>query len=169
MPRNMIKETCSMENKKQDTNHKCLLKLLGSKGKDAANPEQINEFKRIFKRLDANGDGKVTLQEYINRSRWEDETKAKAIFNATDRNDNGTITVEEYIENRVITDEAKKIFNKMDTNNDGILTEQDFAENSIIEDKILARQIFREMDVEGKSKLSLPRYLKIWGDWARED
>ena len=38
MPRNM-------ENKKQDTNHKCLLKLLGSKGKDAANPEQINEFK----------------------------------------------------------------------------------------------------------------------------
>ena len=87
----MIKETCSMENKKQDTNHKCLLKLLGSKGKDAANPEQINEFKRIFKRLDANGDGKVTLQEYINRSRWEDETKAKAIFNATDRNGNGTI------------------------------------------------------------------------------
>ena len=57
----------------------------------------------------------------------------------------------------------------MDTNNDGILTEQDFVENSIIEDKILARQIFREMDIEGKSKLSLPRYLKIWGDWARED
>ena len=40
---------------------------------------------------------------------------------------------------------------------------------SIIEDKILAKQIFEKMDVDGKGELSLPRYLKIWGDWARED
>ena len=169
MLRNIIEEINDMGNKKQDNNHKYLLKLLGSKGRDAENPEKTNEFKRIFKRLDANGDGKVTLQEYINQSRWKDEAKAKAIFNATDRNSNGTITVEEYIENRTITDEAKEIFNEMDKNSDGILTEEEFVENSKIEDKILAKQIFEKMDVDGKGELSLPRYLKIWGDWARED
>lgn len=160
----MIEETSKMRNKKQTTNHKRLLKLLGSKGKDAATPNQINEFKRIFKRLDADGNGKVTLQEYINRSRWKDETKAKAIFNATDRNGDGVITREEYIENRTITEDAKKIFSEIDKNSNGILTEQEFAENSIITDKNLARQIFREMDVYSEGQLSLPRYLKIWGD-----
>ena len=138
-----------MGNKKQSTNHKRLLKLLGSKGKDAATPDQISEFKRIFKRLDADGDGKVTLQEYINRSKFKDKAKVRAIFHATARNGDGVMTEEEYIENRTITNEAKEIFNKIDKNRDGILTEQEFVENSIIADKDLARQIFRDMDVDG--------------------
>jgi len=79
------------------------------------------------------------------------------------------MTEEEYIENRTITDEAKEIFNKIDKNGDGILTEQEFVENSIIADKDLARQIFRDMDVDGGGELSLPRYLRSWGSWARED
>ena len=49
------------------------------------------------------------------------------------------------------------------------IEEEEFVENSIIEDKILAKQIFEKMDVDGKGELSLPRYLKIWGNWARED
>ena len=89
--------------------------------------------------------------------------------NATDRNKDGIITEEEYVENRTITDEAKEIFNKMDENRDGIVTEQEFIDNSEILNHDLAQKIFRQLDINGEGQLSLPAYLRVWGNWARED
>ena len=95
--------------------------------------------------------------------------KSEAYFNATDRNGDGVMTEEEYVENRTITDEAKEIFNRMDKDGDGVLTEKEFVDNSNIADKDLAGQIFKELDTLDGEQLSLPRYLRVWGNWARED
>ena len=157
------------EQMRNDDNHQYFLQLLGAKGRHAATTVQVNHYKQIFKRLDADGDGRVTFQDYFERSIFNDPAKIRGIFNATDRNDDGIMTEEEYVENRTITDEAKEIFNKIDGDGDGVLTEKEFVDNSNILDQDLARQIFRELDVLDEGKLSLPAYLKIWGNWARED
>ena len=150
-------------------NHQYFLQLLGAKGRNEATAEQVSQYRQIFKRLDADGDGKVCLQDYFERSRFNDPVKIRGIFNATDRNSNGVITEEEYVENRTITDEAKEIFNRMDKDGDGVLTEKEFVDNSNIADKDLAGQIFKELDTLDGEQLSLPRYLRVWGNWARED
>ena len=150
-------------------NHQYFLQLLSAKGRNAATVEQTSQYKQIFKRLDADGDGKVSLQDYFERSRFNDPVKIRGIFNATDRNGDGVMTEEEYVENRTITDEAKEIFNRIDENGDGVVTEKEFVDNSNIADKDLARQIFKELDTLDEGQLSLPRYLRGWGNWARED
>ena len=152
-----------------ENDHQYFMRLLGAKGRHSANIDQIGRYKQIFRRLDADRDGQVTLQDYLERSIFNDPDKIRGIFNATDRNKDGIITEEEYVENRTVTDEAKEIFNKMDKNRDGIVTEQEFIDNSEILNHDLAQKIFRQLDINGEGYLSLPTYLKVWGNWARED
>ena len=151
------------------TENQRFLKLLGYRGKDAATPEQVKEYKRIFEKVDENKDGKLTLEEYARNSKFKDEKKVKGIFNAADRDGDGIVTEEDYVENRIITEQAKEIFKEMDENSDGIVTEREFVKNALIADKDLAREIFKKMDKAGTGELTLPRYLRVWGDWARGD
>jgi Ca2+-binding EF-hand superfamily protein len=143
------------------TENQRLLKLLGYRGKNAATPEQVKEYKRIFKKVDENGDGKLTLEEYATNSRFRDEKKVRGIFNAADRDGDGIVTEEDHVENRIITEQAKEIFREMDENGDGIVTEREFVMNALIADKDLTREIFRKMDEAGAGELTLPRYLRV--------
>jgi len=86
---------------------------------------------------------------------------------AADSNNDGLVTKKEYIENRIITDEAKEIFVSLDANNNGILSKREFLDSGRIKDRSLAERVFEAFDRDGVEEVSLPRYLQVWGRWAR--
>ena len=61
-------------------NHQYFLQLLSAKGRNEATAEQVSQYRQIFKRLDADGDGKVSWQDYFERSRFNDYVKIRGIL-----------------------------------------------------------------------------------------
>ncbi|MBA7669056.1 hypothetical protein ES703_77183 [subsurface metagenome] len=127
----------------------------------------LSGYSRSFSGLDKPvDDGLVSLPEYIENSMYKGGNLTK-IFEASDRDGDGFMTEQEYIDNRIITDEGKLIFDRMDADGDGMLTEAEFLENSNIEDKEWAKELFRELDPQGRGASTIPEYLKTYGNWAR--
>jgi len=126
----------------------------------------ISGYSRHFFIHDENGDGLVSLQEYLDNSPYKGGDLTQ-IFKATDRDGDGMMTEQEYINNRIITDEGKRIFVRMDADGNGKLTEAEFLENSNIEDKEWAKELFLELDSDGSGDTIIPEYLKTYGNWAR--
>ncbi|MBL7152691.1 MAG: family 16 glycosylhydrolase [Phycisphaerae bacterium] len=145
-----------------------ILKMFGAKGKNAATANHTVTYKRIFTRMDRDGDKKISQADYVENSPYMTKEARKHIFAASDSNADGILTEQEYIDNRAITDEAKAIYEKMNDNQDGALTKQEFLANTTIKDKILARKIFQKLDTNQNDELNIPEYLRTWGKWARQ-
>ena len=58
--------------------------------KPKATPEEA------FKKMDKNGDGKVSKEEFIGKKDGEAKTKAEAAFTAKDKDKDGSLTLEEF-------------------------------------------------------------------------
>ena len=144
-----------------------VLRMLGAKGAAAFSKEQIQGFKRIFGRLDTDGDGKLTRREYVDQGTYLTKESRAGIFRATDRNSDDILTEQEYVENRIITDEAKELFAKIDADQDRRLTEEEFVDNSKIGNKQKAREIFKQFDTDGDGAAAMIEYLIVWGNLAR--
>ena len=149
---------CGKDNSVAPKNHRQILAMMGAKGTEAASEQEIQQYKNIFGRMDADGDGQLTEEQYVKNSRHMNEMVRRKIFAATDRNKDGIATKAEYVNNRIITDEAKSIYEQMDKNNDGKLTKDEFK----------AKDVFGEFDMNADGMLTLPEYLRVWGNWARE-
>jgi len=145
-----------------------ILDTFGAKGKDAASPKQVAMYKRIFARMDTDGDKKMSQQDYVSNSPYLTKEARKHIFVASDATADGILTEAEYIDNRSITDEAKEIYSKMDADRDGTLTKREFLRSTIINDKNLAAKIFQKLDTSRDDKLNIPEYLRTWGKWSRQ-
>ena len=134
-------------------------------GKTARKVDPDAAFKRIFRRLDADGNGVVTEKEYVGRSRWP-EGKARKIWRASDADGDGKVTEAEYCRNRRVTDKAKELFVWIDADKDGNLSEQEVVAT--------ARRIFREMDTDKSGQVNIPEFLSTrwrWDvrvDWAKK-
>ncbi len=150
------------------TSGQLILEIFGAKGKQAATANQAAMYKRLFTRMDSDGDKKISQTDYIEKSPYMTKEVRKHIFAASDSNADGILTEPEYIDNRAITDEAKAIYEKMDDNRDGALTKQEFLANTTIEDKTLAQEIFQKLDANRSDDLNIPEYLRTWGKWARQ-
>jgi len=138
--------------------HRQILATMGAKGTEAASEQDIQQYKNIFGRMDTDGDGQLTEEQYVKNSRHMNEMVRGKIFTATDRNKDGIATEAEYVQNRIITDEAQSIYKQMDKNDDGKLTKDEFT----------AKAVFDEFDSNADGILTLPEYLRVWGNWARE-
>jgi len=145
-----------------------ILEIFGAKGKEAATANQTATYKRIFTRIDRDGDKKISQADYVENSPYMTKEARKHIFAASDSNADGTLTEQEYIDNRAITDEAKAIYERMDANKDGTLTRAEFLRNTTINNKTLAERIFQKLDTTPDDKLNIPEYLRTWGKWARQ-
>ena len=145
-----------------------ILDVFRAKGKNAATPDQISQYKRIFERLDRDSDKKISQKDYVENSPYMTKDARKHIFAASDSNSDGILTEQEYIDNRAITDEVKAIYSRMDANQDGTLTKQEFLFNTITKDTELAAKIFEKLDTNQDHKLNIPEYLRTWGKWARQ-
>ena len=123
----------------------------------AEEPDPDATFKRIFKRIDANDDGVITQQEYVDRSRWQDKNQARAIWRASDANGDGKVTEAEYCENRRVTDKAKEVFAWLDANRDGRVNEREIVDR--------AKEVFVEMDRNGNAEVTIPEFLATRWQW----
>ena len=149
---------CGEENSAEPKSHSQILASMGAKGTEAAPEQDIKQYKNIFRRMDTDGNGELTEEQYVKTSRHMNETARRKIFAATDRNEDGIVTEAEYVQNRIITDEAKSIYEQMDKNDDGKLTRDEFE----------AGEVFDEFDLNADGMLTLPEYLRVWSNWARE-
>ncbi|MEI6178588.1 MAG: EF-hand domain-containing protein, partial [Verrucomicrobiota bacterium] len=92
------------------------------KAKD--NPERAAEY---FKKLDANGDGQITKEEFAaNRPNPEE------IFKKLDTDGSGGISLEEFQaspKGKENPERAAEFFKKLDANGDGQVTKEEFAKH----------------------------------------
>lgn len=123
-----------------------------------ASPEEA--YKRIFKRLDADGDGAVTRKEYLARTRFKDKVKAAKIFHASDADGDGKVTEVEYVRNRKVTEAAKGIFRWLDATADGRLTKDELRKRT--------DELFRGLDRDGDGAVTIPEFLRTRAEWAKK-
>lgn len=143
-----------------------ILAMLGAKGEAGAQPDKLEEYRRIFGFIDANDDGDLSTKEFVEDGRYMTRQARQGIFRASDANGDDVVSEEEYITNRIITDEAKAIMAKMDEDGDGKVAQEEFIKNSgLPEDH--SEAVFNEFDTDGNGGLVIPEYLRVWGRWAR--
>ena len=109
----------------------------------------------VFKKLDANEDGKVCIVEFKGkRKRAEAIKKAEEIFKLIDKNGDGTLCLEEFTNK---PPEAR--FKTMDRNDDGVLTFDEYKGRREKPEEIEeAEQRFKKMDKDGDRKLTLKEF-----------
>jgi hypothetical protein len=130
--------------------------------------EEVSGFHKIVRRLDSNGDGQLSLDEYAKNSHFRNNPAGtRGFFGAADMNRDGLMSPHEYAWQRIIADEARAIYFAMDADGDRRVTRNEFIQDSKIHDKSVADQIFRRLDTNGNGELILPEYLRVWGMWAR--
>lgn len=143
-----------------------ILALLGARGETAVLREKLEEYRRIFGFLDANGDGNLSTKEFVEDGKYMTRQARQGIFRASDANGDDVVSKEEYVRNRIITDEAKAIFGKMDDDGDGKVTRKEFITHSGLPED-LAKPVFIRFDADANGELVIPEYLRVWGRWAR--
>ena len=149
---------CGQDNSIAAKSHRQILAMMGAQPTEAASEQDIQQYKNIFARLDADADGRLTEEQYVKNSPHMNEIARGKIFAATDRNKDGIVTEAEYVQNRIITDQAKSIYERMDNNDNGTLTKDEFE----------MKEVFDEFDMNADGTLTIPEYLRVWGNWARE-
>ena len=136
--------------------HHQILAMLGAKGEAGAQPDKLEEYRRIFGFLDANDDGELSTKEFIEDGRYMTRQARQGIFRASDANSDGIVSEKEYVTNRIITDEAKAIMAKMDEDGDGKVARKEFIGHSGLPED-LSKAVFDEFDTDGNGELDDPR------------
>jgi len=79
---------CGEENSVAPKSHRQILAMMGAKGTEAASEQDIQQYKNIFGRMDADGDGRLTEEQSRKNSNSGDNNEAKRFlkkFNWNDR------------------------------------------------------------------------------------
>jgi Ca2+-binding EF-hand superfamily protein len=156
----------NQKNKIGDKTPLQILAMLGAKGEVGAQPDKLEEYRRIFGFLDVNDDGNLSAKEFVEDGRYMTREARQEIFRASDANGDGVVSEKEYVTNRIITDEAKSIMAKMDKDTDGKVARKEFIDHSGLPED-LSKAVFDEFDADGNDELVIPEYLRVWGQWAR--
>jgi len=92
-----------------------------------------DEVKEIFSALDANGDGVINYEEFLNaasvRREYLKEERIKKAFDIFDKRGTGIVTVREFEEALGVQDDPKivaEILSSINTNEDGVISLDDF-------------------------------------------
>jgi len=146
-----------------------VLERLGAKLEPGAEAKELDAYSSHFDRTDPNRDGKHTKAEYVDKGSYMTPQARAGIFRAADGNADGVVTKAEYVLNRVITDEAKTIVGGMDDDKDGSVERAEFVKHAakLLSDQKLAEQVYAAFDANTDGSITIPEYLRVWGQWAR--
>lgn len=134
----------------------------------AINQEKIVHLRKVFERLDTNGDGLLSYEEIkaAFSEYYEDKEEAareiREIFNKLDQDKSNTIEYEEFLRasinlNTLLTDENLKLaFNSYDTERRGYISTSNFevALGLVDSNKNIVDDILNEMNVKNKERLT---------------
>lgn len=156
------------ESKAEDLTPPQIMSYMQAKFERGFTADQIAGFRIIVGRLDSDGDGHLSLDEYAKNTHFRNNPRGtRGFFGAADMNRDGLMSANEYAWQRIITDEARKFYFAMDADNNRRVTRGEFLKNSIVRDRVIAEKIFQGLDTNGNGELILPEYLPVWGRWAR--
>ena len=146
-----------------------VLQRLGAKLERGSDSKELDDYSNHFDRTDPNRDGKHTREEYVDKGGYMTPQARAGIFRAADGNADGVVTKAEYVLNRVITDEAKAIVQGMDDDKDGLVERTEFVKHAakLLSDPKLADQVYAALDANADGGITIPEYLRVWGQWAR--
>ena len=124
-----------------------------------AGPGKHASLEEVFKKLDANGDGFLSLDEFkASPLGKRDAAKAEEIFKSMDTNSDGKVTLEEFKAFRP-TLSPERIFNRLDTNGDGVLSLDEFkASQWGRQNPAKAEAIFKKMDANSDGRVTLEEF-----------
>ena len=155
-----------------------VMQILGARGEDSFNTQEIRGMSRPFKFSDINGDGYLSEDEYVGASKHfrKNPRGARGFLRASDNNRDDKVSHEEYIQNQIITDEAKDIFRKIIPGTDWesmpvfrwSIEKEAFLTSPYFQERKHLNDIFMAMDHDANGQLSLPEYLMTYGKWARQ-
>ncbi len=147
-----------------------LMKRLGVKLETGVSLQVLDSYADHFDRTDPNRDGKHTKAEYVDGGRYMTPQARAGIFSAADENQDQVVTRSEYVLNRIITDEGKDIIQAMDSNQNGTVDSGEFVHHSSkpIGARKSATAFFLLLDRNGDAVITIPEYLRVWGQLARE-
>ncbi len=143
-----------------------ILERLGAQMETGASSQQLADYAWHFQRLDQDQDGQHSPKEYIENGHYMTPQARQVIFRAAVGDGNGLVTEAEYVLNRVITDEAKAIMQPMDRDRDGNIEPSEFIDGGSLP-SATAVLVFEAFDQNQDRRLSVPEYLRVWGQWAR--
>jgi Ca2+-binding EF-hand superfamily protein len=105
-----------------------------------------------FKKLDKDGDGQLTLDEF--KGRRAEGKMAEELFKILDKNEDGKVCIEEF------KDKPPEFrFKMMDKDGDGVLTFEEFkGRREKPEDVEKAEQYFKRLDTNGDKKVCLEEF-----------
>ena len=148
-----------------------IIRKLGATLETKISITELNGYLNSFDRTDPNRDGFHSKEEYIEQGRYMTPQARAGIFRAADGNSDGVVSRFEYVLNRIITDEGKSIIQRMDDNKNGLVEREEFISHStkLLSDARLADIVFSALDVNDDSRIPIPEYLRVWGQWARAD
>ncbi|WP_395160970.1 EF-hand domain-containing protein [Ilumatobacter sp.] len=141
------------------------LAAFGAQAQDGVDHNTLDAYATTFDRIDADGDGIATGDEYVVSGHFGEAT-ARAINAAQDFNDDGKVTVNEYVEHRVHTDEGKAIMLAIDTDGDQELTLDELINSQILSESVATELFGKELDTSANGAVTVPEWLGTWGKWV---
>ncbi len=152
-------------------NGRGVLLRLGARLGEGVSAQVLASYGRQFDSVDLNQDGKHSRTEFIDQGPYATPFVRRGIFQAADADSDGFVTREEYVRNRLITDEAKALVQAMDENGDGVVQRSEFVRRAFAPEgnRPLAEAVFHAWDRNRDGAIMVPEYLRVWGQWARQE
>jgi Ca2+-binding EF-hand superfamily protein len=131
-----------------------------------ADPGKRPNLEQIFKKLDTNGDGFLSLDEFkASPLGKRDAAKAEDVYKAMDTKADGQVSFEEFKSFRPAWN-PERAFRKIDANNDGFLTLDEFKVGPMAQkNPSKAEEIFNKMDTNSDGKVSLEEFTAFHHQW----
>jgi Ca2+-binding EF-hand superfamily protein len=126
--------------------------------------EQRATFKRNFRRLDNDGNQRLTAEEF-GRDKFVTQDSREASFAAA-FGARRVLKENDYLNSRVVGAEAERVFGALDANSNGSVSRGEFMANCELANEGLASEIFVALDTDRDKSMQIAEHVTVFGEWA---
>lgn len=130
----------------------------------------MDEFKQAaaerFQKMDADGNGKVTREEFSSYLKEKRKKRSEARFQKIDIDQSGNVSLEEYLDYKRKRAESK--FQRLDTDGDGVISSDEYKNKKRYgkwSRKHGKGGIFAKLDKNSNGEITQEESLQAWSQW----